>query len=321
MTPRQKALAKNGGKKLVQVMIVLFGITFLTFGLLRLSPKNPAEIWLLGSSGHVGSVSEEALAAQEHAMGLDQPFLVQYIRWVQGAIHGDLGLSYATKTSVSAELMRHVGPTAAMAFFSLLVSVALAVPLGICCAIRPLGVLDRVMQVGSFFALSLPSFVVGLGVLWLFCIRLSWFPILAEDGLRGLLLPCSVLCVQAVFKMNRQVRSILLQELEKPYVDGARIRGVGEREIFFRHVLKNAAAPILTCISLYLGVFLGGSTVIEGIFSVNGLGSLAVSAARTMDYPMIQGFVLWCALVYLAVNRAADGLAALIDPRLKYRLS
>ena len=107
MTPRQKALAKNGGKKLVQVMIVLFGITFLTFGLLRLSPKNPAEIWLLGSSGHVGSVSEEALAAQEHAMGLDQPFLVQYIRWVQGAIHGDLGLSYATKTSVSAELMRH----------------------------------------------------------------------------------------------------------------------------------------------------------------------------------------------------------------------
>ena len=198
---------------------------------------------------------------------------------------------------------------------------ALAVPLGICCAIRPLGVLDRVMQVGSFFALSLPSFVVGLGVLWLFCIRLSWFPILAEDGLRGLLLPCSVLCVQAVFKMNRQVRSILLQELEKPYVDGARIRGVGEREIFFRHVLKNAAAPILTCISLYLGVFLGGSTVIEGIFSVNGLGSLAVSAARTMDYPMIQGFVLWCALVYLAVNLAADGLAALIDPRLKYRLS
>ena len=101
-------------------------------------------------------------------MGLDQPFLVQYIRWVQGAIHGDLGLSYATKTSVSAELMRHVGPTAAMAFFSLLVSVALAVPLGICCAIRPSGVLDRVMQVGSFFALSLPSFVVGLGVLWLF---------------------------------------------------------------------------------------------------------------------------------------------------------
>ena len=302
----------------VHFIIVLLGISFLTFSIMHLSPRNPAELWLVGADGSAGIVSEEAVAEQERIMGLDRPFLVQYGTWLGNAVRGDLGTSFTYRTPVTEELAKHMAPTAGMTVIVVTVTVLVSVPLGILCAVYKDRLLDQVMRVCSFVGISLPSFLISILFLWLFCMRLGWFTILPEKGMRGILLPSLVLIVQFAAKMTRQVRAIVLEQLEQPYVDGAVIRGVRFRTILFSHVLKNSAAPILACISLYVGLAFGGSAVIEGIFSVNGLGRMIVSSVGRMDIPVIQGYVFFVALVYLAVNLLTDILAAVIDPRIKY---
>ncbi len=315
---RTKAVLKKIIAQILQFAVVLVGITVLTFSILYLSPRNPAELWLAGSDGNVGILSEEAIAEQEHIMGLDKPFLIQYGNWLINIAHGDFGISYTTKRPVLTELREHMSPTVTMTFCSLFITVLFAVPLGIYCAVYKDRLIDNFIRIFSFIGISVPSFVLSLLLLWYFCMKLKAMPVIASDGIGGLFLPIAVLVIQCTSKMTRQIRAIILEELDKPYVEGAVTRGVKRRTILFSHVLKNSAAPILTCISIYIGIFLGGSTVIEGIFSVNGLGRLAVSSVARLDYNMIQGFVLWCAFIYLLVNLAVDTLAALIDPRIKY---
>ncbi len=302
----------------LQLFVVAVGITLLTFSILYLSPKNPAELWLAGSDGNSGMISQEAIERQERLMGLDKPFLVQYGNWLIKAAKGDLGISYTTKKPVTEELISHMKPTILMTFFSLLITILIAVPAGICCAVYKERLIDNVFRFFSFLGISVPSFVLSLFLLWFICIKVRLMPVIAGDGLRGLMLPVVVLVVQCSSKLTRQVRAIILEQLEQPYVEGAVSRGVKKRTILFSHVLQNSAAPILTYISIYIGLLLGGSTVIEGIFSVNGLGRLAVSSVARLDYNMLQGFVLWCAFIYLGVNLLVDILSAIIDPRIKY---
>lgn len=299
-------------------VIVLFGISFLTFSITFLSPQNPAELWLAGPGGNTGTISAEAIAQQEHEMGLDEPFLVQYGNWLGKALKGDLGTSVTYHTPVTEEIASHMGPTVAMTAVSLAVSVALSLPLGILCAVYKDRLLDNVMRVFGFFGISIPSFLLSILFLWLFCIKLGWFPVIAGEGVRGILLPAFVLILQFTGKMTRQIRSVILEQLDQPYVDGAVTRGVTFLAILFGHVLKNSAGPILTCIGIYVGLAFGGSAVIEGIFSVDGLGRLAVDSVARMDIYMLQGFVLWVAVIYLVVNLLVDILSALIDPRIRY---
>lgn len=314
--------AKTVGYKLLMQLlhfaIVLIGISFLTFSIMFLSPRNPAELWLAGSDGNLGTISEEAIERQKHIMGLDKPFLVQYGTWLGKALQGDLGTSFTYNTPVTEEIGKHMEPTLWMTAITLSVSILLAVPLGILCAVYKDRLLDNVMRGFSFFGISLPSFLVSIIFLWFFCIKLGWLPVVSEGGVKGVILPSAVLILQFVAKMTRQIRAIVLEQLEQPYVDGAVIRGVKYRNILFSHVLKNSAAPILTCISIYVGLAFGGSTVIEGIFSVDGLGRMVVSAVARLDIYVIQGFVLWVALIYLGVNFLVDILSAVIDPRIKY---
>lgn len=304
--------------QLLHFLIVLFGISFLTFSIMFLSPQNPAELWLAGPGGNAGTVSAEAVAEQEHKMGLDEPFLVQYGTWMGRAMKGDLGISITYHTPVTEEIASHMGPTVFMTIFSLTVSVALSLPLGILCAVYKDRLLDNVMRVFGFFGISIPSFLLSILFLWIFCIRLGWFPVIATEGIRGIWLPSIVLILQFTGKMTRQIRAIILEQLEQPYVDGAVIRGVKFQTILFDHVLKNSAAPILTCVGIYVGLAFGGSAVIEGIFSVDGLGRMAVNSVARMDIYMIQGFVLWVAVIYLVINLLVDILSALIDPQIRY---
>lgn len=315
---RLKTVLRKTVFEILQFIVVLFGITFLTFSILSLSPKNPAELWLAGSDGNVGIISEEAIREQEHIMGLDRPFLVQYGNWLVKAVQGDLGISFTTKEPVVQELISHMAPTVYMTVFSLAVTVVLSVPLGILCAVYKDRLLDNIMRIFSFVGISVPSFVLSLVFLWVFCIQLQVMPVLSPEGFKGILLPSTVLIIQCTSKMTRQVRAIILDQLNQPYVDGAITRGVTFRTILFSHVLKNSAAPIFTCTSIYVGLLFGGSAVIEGIFSVNGLGRLAVSSVARLDQYMLQGFVLWVALVYLVVNLLVDILSAIVDPRIKY---
>ena len=304
--------------QIVQFLIVIIGITLLTFSIMYLSPKNPAELWLAGSDGNVGIISEEAIEKQEKIMGLDKPFIVQYGNWLLNVAKGDLGTSFITKRPVSQEIKEHMAPTVEMTAVSLAVTVIIAIPLGILCAVYKDRWIDNIFRIFSFIGISVPSFVISLVFLWLFCIKLRIMPVIAPVGLKGLVLPSAVLVIQCSSKMIRHIRAIVLEQLEQPYVEGAVMRGVSYRRILFTHVLKNCAAPILTCISIYVGLFLGGSTIIEGIFSINGLGKMAVNSVARLDYNMLQGFVLWCAIAYLIVNLTVDIISALIDPRIKY---
>lgn len=305
-------------ESLLQFTIVLIGISFITFLILHLSPKNPAEIWLIGSDGNAGTISQEAIKIQEHKMGLDRPFLVQYGVWLGRVAHGNLGISYTSSKSVVDELLGHMPPTLLSAIFAMLITVLLAIPLGIICAVYKDRLVDNILRAFSFVGISMPSFLLSLMLLWFVCIHLKLLPIIAEKGFRGILLPILVLAFQSTAKMIRQVRAIVLDQMSQAYVDGAIMRGVSTRQILFSHVLKNSASPILTCISIYVGIFLGGSTVIEGIFSVNGLGRLALSSVARLDYNVLLGFVLWAAVTYLLVNLSVDILSAIVDPRIRY---
>lgn len=302
----------------LQFALVLFIISFLTFAIMHLSPKNPAELWLMGVDGNVGMITEEAVLAQEKIMGLDEPFLMQYVKWLGRALGGDLGVSFATRRPVAQELKMHVVPTLQMTFISLSFTILLAIPSGIASAVYKESLLDQIIRFFTFIGISVASFVMALFLLWLFSIKLNLISVIAEEGIKGLILPVMVLTIQSASRMTRQIRAIILEQLDQPYVEGAVLRGVRFRDILFRHVLRNSAVPILTLISIYTGVLLGGSTVIESVFSINGLGRLAVSSIVRMDYYMIQGFVLWSAFVYLIINLATDLISRLIDPRIRY---
>ena len=178
---RLKTAVKKIISHISQFIIVLIGITLLTFSIMYLSPRNPAELWLAGSDGNAGIISEEAIAEQERIMGLDKPFIVQYVNWLANVAKGDLGVSYATRRPVATELAEHMAPTVAMTFISLALTVIIAVPLGILCAVYKDKIPDNILRIFSFIGISLPSFVISLLFLWFFCIKLKLMPVIAPN--------------------------------------------------------------------------------------------------------------------------------------------
>lgn len=312
---------KNTGKKVVssllQTILVLTGITIVTFLILYLAPGNPAEIWLTGGDANVGQISEEAIREQEEKMGLDKPFLVQYGTWLIRVFQGDLGKSMTTSAPVAEELAKHIVPTLSLTLVSLVLTVLISIPLGVYCAVYRDRLLDNIVRTFSFLGISMPSFFISLVLLWIFCLKLQVLPVIASNDWKGMVLPAAVLVIQCSSKLTRQVRAVVLEQLNQDYVKGAAARGVDERTILFSHVLKNALVPILTWCSIYFGVMLGGAAVIETIFSWDGIGKLAIESVSRLDYFMIQGFVLWVAVIFLLVNFVVDLLSAVIDPRIK----
>lgn len=314
---KRNRVIKKIFSSLLQSLIVLIGITFISFLILHLSPGNPAEIWLTGGDGNVGQISQEAVKAQEEKMGLDKPFLIQYGMWLKKICHGDLGESFTTGQPVVSELQRRVMPTIMIAFVSLFLTMLISVPLGIGCAVYKDRWLDNMIRSVSFLGISLPTFFTSLVLLWLFCLKLSIFPVIADTDVKGMVLPVAVFVFQCSSRLTRQVRAVILEQLNQEYVKGAVARGVKKSRILFSHVLKNAMIPVLTWVSIYLGILLGGAAVVETIFSWDGLGKLAVESVARLDYFVIQGFVLWVAVIFLALNFLVDVICSMIDPRIK----
>ena len=300
-----------------RMIAVLAGITFLSFSLMFLGPGDPAEKYLAGGDGNKGMISEEAIQAQREKWGLDKPFLVQYGVWISNVCRGNLGNSYSTGRPVIQELKQKAGPTVILAITSMLICVVISVPLGVLCAYRKDKLIDNISRIFSFIGISLPSFLVSLLLLYLFSVQYHWFSISGDNGIKGLMLPVAVLAFQSSAKLMRQVRAVILTELGRPYVQGARARGVKKSRILFSHVLRNAWMPILTLIGIHFGIQLGGAAVVESIFSWQGLGQLAVSAVRSSDYMLLQGIVLWLAILYLLINFAIDASYARLDPRVR----
>lgn len=306
---------KTLARRLLQMLIVLFGITFMTFLLTYLAPGDPARA-MYEAAGVVPT--EEMLENARLSMGLDRPFLVQYGNWLANVLHGDLGESFSKNLPVVTVLLQRLAPTVKMAVFSMILMLIVSVPLGILSAVRQDRITDYIIRLLSFVGISMPGFWVGLLLLYVFAYKLGLLPVMsASSGLKEMLLPAATLAIAMASKYTRQVRTAVLEELSQDYVTGARARGIHWPRILWRHVFPNSLLPLITLLGISFGSLLGGTSIVEIIFSYPGLGNLAVSAVRARDYPLIQGFVLWIALIYMVVNLVVDISYSLVDPRIR----
>lgn len=302
------------GKRLAHLAVVILGVSFLTFLLMYISPGDPAQKKLTAQGV---AVSQEVLEATRQEMGLERPFLTQYGDWLGSALRGDLGVSYKDGLPVSGKLAGAMDRTFVLALTSLALALLVSLPLAVWTAVRRGGIADHAVRFFSFIGNSLPNFLLSVLLMYFFCIRLKLLPVIANGSVRGLLLPCLALTIPLCSRFTRQFRAELLEQLGQEYVLGARTRGVRWRDILLHDVLRNAAPAMVTITALSIGTLLGGSVVIETIFSWPGLGKLAMDAISDRDYPVIQGFVLFTATVYVAVNLLSDLCCGWVDPRVR----
>ncbi len=307
-------MGKYIGKRLLHLAGILIALSFLTFLLMYLAPGDAA-VKKLNAQGI--AVSQEVLDRTRADMGLDRPFLVQYGSWAWKALRGDLGTSYKDGQSVAGKLGKAMGRTALLALGSLALSLLVSLPLAVFTAVKKDSVPDYLLRFLSFVGNSLPNFLISVLLMYFLCVRAKLLPVVAEKNLRGLLLPALALSIPLIGRFLRQFRAEILEELGKSYVSAALGRGVRGRYILLRNVLHNASISILTVVGLSVGTLFGGSVVIETIFRCPGLGKLAMDAITNRDYPVIQGFVLFSAVVYVTVNLLTDIAYRWIDPRVR----
>ena len=296
---------------------MIIGITFLSFLLSYLSPGDPAQI-LLNNQGV--KASEEALQSTRHELGLDQPFLVQYGTWLKGVLTGDMGQSYSFKMPVVQKLVSCFWPTLKMSLLALLMMIVISIPLGILAAVYQNKFPDYFVRGITFIGVSVPSFWLGLILLSIFGVQLRWVNVAGgSTDFKAMVLPALTLALAMSAKYTRQVRTAVLDELSQDYVIGAQARGVKKSKIIWGNVFPNSLLPLITMFGLSIGSLLGGTSVVEVIFSYPGLGNLAVSAITSSDYNLIQGYVLWLALIYMVINLIVDASYVYIDPRMRLK--
>lgn len=308
--------AANVAKKLLGAAVVVVGVTFLAYLLSYLSPTDPATRYF---TDHGMTPTLEMLADKRHELGLDRPFLEQYLSWMASVFTGDLGESYRNGRSVADSLMSCMPYTLALTATSLALTLAISLPLGLACAYRKDGVLDNIVRAMTYLFCSLPTFFVALLLLYFLSVQLHLFPVRSTPDAAGIVMPTLAMALPLSAWYVRQVRTIALEQLEAPYVDGLRSRGLSERRILLAHVLKNSLVPVLALVGISVGSLLGGTAIIESIFNWPGVGNLSVSAINSRDYPVVQGYALLMALVYLVVNWGIDILYRVVDPRLRER--
>lgn len=301
-------------KKIIGIIPVLLIISFVSFALMSLAKGDPAEI-ILTNEGSV--VTDELLQEVRHEMGLDKSFMSQYFNWLGGVVKGDLGNSYATGISVVEELKEHIPYTLILAVSSMTLTLVVSIPLGILAAVKKDKLTDNIIRIFSFIGNSIPGFFLALILLLVFSLKLKWLPILVENGIESIILPSVTLSIAMTSKYIRQIRAVVIEELEKDYVRGARSRGIKEGAILYGNVLKNIMITVVTLTGLSLGSLIGGTAVVESIFVWPGVGRLALTAIQNRDYPIIQGYVLWMAIMFIIINIITDLLYRLCDPRVR----
>lgn len=303
----------------MQMLVVLLGMSFLTFILTNLAPGDPVRT-MYASAGVMPD--EEMIQKTREEMGLNRPIPVQYLDWLTDCLKGDFGTSYSFGKPVGELLLSRLLPTVKLTLLSLVFMLAFSVPLGMAAAVYQNKWPDVLVRIVTFFGVSMPNFWVGLLLLLVFAVKLAWFPVLSSGGdLKSMVLPAATLAFAMTAKYTRQVRTAVLEELNQDYVTGARALGMKESRILWKNVFPNALLPLITMLGLSLGSLLGGTAVVEVIFSCPGLGNLAVSAIMKYDYPLIQGYVLWVSLMYMLINWLVDIFCSLLDPRTRESVS
>lgn len=301
-------------KKIGSFLIILLGITFLSFLLSYLSPSDPVEI-MMKKKGNM--VSEEVIEQKREELGLNQPLVVQYVNWLKGIVKGDFGTSYKSNKPVLQEIQKCLPYTIKLTLLSMFLTIVISTPLGVLCARYKDGWLDNLLRFVTYLFSSLPSFFLALVLMYCFALKLKWFPVIAKGSTGGIVMPALVLSLTLAAWYIRQVRAIVLGELEKEYIDGLLARGVSETKIMFGHVLRNCLMPLVTLVGISFGTMLGGSTIVESIFTWPGVGKMAVDSITSRDYPVIQGYVVWMALIFLFINALVEISYSLLDPRLR----
>lgn len=303
--------------RLLQMLVVLIGISFLTFLLTYLSPGDPAR----NIFTHSGIMpSQEMIEEMRKTLGLDKPFFTQYKDWLFNCLQGNFGDSFMLQKPVAVLLMERLWPTLKLTLASTVLMLLFSVPLGVISAVNHNKPIDYFVRAITFFGVSIPNFWLGLMLILIFCVKLGLLPVVSSAGdFKSLILPAVTLAVAMTAKYTRQVRTAVLEELHSDYVIGARARGVSESRILWGNVLPNSLLPLITMLGLSIGSLLGGTSVVEIIYSYPGLGNLAVSAIMSADYFLLQGYVLWVSVIYMLINLIVDISYNYVDPRMRLR--
>jgi peptide/nickel transport system permease protein len=307
-------------RRLIATIVVMAVVAFVVFLLLYLTPGDPAAI-LAGDTA-----TSQDIANIREALGLNDPFLERFGQWIWRLLHGDLGISIFTKLPVTTLIGQRVGPTLSLTLCTLVVSVLVAVPLGVVAAARAGRWIDRAVMGFSVGGFSLPVFVLAYMLIYLFSIELEWLPVQGyrpmSEGIwqwaRHLILPSIALGTVYIALIARMTRAAMLDVLAQDYVRTAQAKGLGPRAVLLGHALKNAAVPIVTVIGIGVGLLIGGAIVTETVFALPGVGRLTVDAILRRDYPVIQGIVLLFSAAYVLINLAVDLSYMLFDPRVRY---
>lgn len=299
-------------RRCAQFIPVFFGITVLSFTLIHLAPSDPVSVRL--SLGGI-AVDPVTAAQMRTEMGLDRPLPIQYGDWLMRFLHGDMGISYRSDRPVAAMLLQALPYTLAIAASAMLLTLLISLPLGIAIAAYRNSALDCIVRFLTFIGNAVPSFIVGILLMFLFSYQLGWIPVLAGNSPVGMVLPTAALALIMSARYIRQIRAATLDELAKDYIIGLRARGITERRILFGNVLKNIMGIVITLTAISVGSLLGGVVIIEILFSRPGVGSLLMTAINSRDYPVIQAAVVWMVLAYFVVNLLADLSYRRFNPR------
>lgn len=308
-------------RRLIHAVFVIWGCATLVFFMLRMIPGDPV-IQMLGPE-----YTPEAAVALRHKLGLDEPLLTQYVRWITNVARGDLGGSIASGETVADAIKAGVPKTASLTLVSFLIAVTIALPAGIVAALQRNKPVDYIASFIAFIGVSMPSFWFGIILILVFAVQLKWLPAIgyaeiADKGfgvwLKRLILPGLAIGAGYAAILMRFVRAGLLEVLSSDYVRTARAKGVRERAVIVRHALRNALIPVVTVAGIQLALLLSGTVVIETVFSIRGLGRILVGAIFDRDYPIVQGVILLVSVVFVLANLIVDVLYTFLDPRIRY---
>lgn len=291
---------------------VVLGVLFVVFALSRITPGDPVTA-LLGTE-----YTQEQYEAMQDKLGLDDPFLVQFVNYVKGVVtRFDLGTSYSTKRPVAEELLERIPTTIKLGCMAVLLTTTLGLVFGVVSAVKQYSILDYMVTTIAVFFAAMPNFWMALMMIIIFSLKLGWLPATGLDSWKGYVLPVLAMGLSPVAGVTRTTRSCMLEVIRQDYIRTARAKGLSERVIIWRHALKNALIPVITVIGMQLSMIVGGSVVVETIFSIPGVGTLLMAAINSRNYPVIQGTILILSFVTCIMNLLTDIAYAFVDPRIK----
>jgi peptide/nickel transport system permease protein len=306
-------------RRIIQMIFLLLGITFIVFISMHLAPGDPAAI--IGGP----TATKSDILNIRHRLGLDQPLLVQYGQYLVNLVHGNLGFSFQTQRSVSSEIITRLPNTLDLAVASVIVSIIIGIPAGIISALKQNSWIDVFSTTFSLSGISIPNFFLGAILILIFAVHFQWLPVGGLDapfwtfvGFKEILLPALTLGTGSAAMIARMSRSSMLEIIQSDFVRTARAKGVKEQVVIWVHCLRNAMIPVITVVGLNFGFLLGGTIITEQVFAINGIGRLMVESISSRDFPMVQGAILLVATIFVVVNLLVDIIYALVDPRISY---